>query len=74
MVFPRSFNEKEKHLIDLLHQHAPGLSHKDIAEELNILFPEYNGGTRTRWGVIDYFKKRQGMKKQDNCSGLVKSH
>jgi hypothetical protein len=54
MAYARPFDEKEQHLINLLHQHAPGLSYKDIADELNFFF---NRGTRK--SVIGYIKRKK---------------
>lgn len=53
------FNEKERHLIDLLHEHAPGLSYKAIADELNYFFKRYNKGCRKRSGIIDYLERKR---------------
>jgi len=55
MTFKLKFSDKERHLIDLLHTHAPGLSHGDIAVELNYFF----GNNRTRRGVIGYFERKK---------------
>jgi hypothetical protein len=53
------YSEKEQHLIDILHEHAPGLSYKGIADELNYFFAEYNKGTRKRKGVIGYLDRKK---------------
>ena len=55
MTFKLKLSDKEKHLIELLHTHAPGLSHGDIAAELNYFF----GNNRTRRGVIGYFERKK---------------
>jgi len=59
LTFSKPLSQNEKRVIRILtHPHKTG-SYSDIADSLNRLLKDYNGGKRTKW-VVYKFVKRNG--------------
>lgn len=52
----------EKYAIVMLREANPEMSYRDIADRLNLLYRDYNSGSRTRAVVIRLLNNRKNRK------------